>query len=151
MILISSTYANPTHIKLATTTSTENSGLLDKLFPPFEAKFNVKVDIITVGTGKALKLGENGDVDVVLVHAREAEDKFIEEGYGVNRRDFMYNDFMVMIPGLIKKKRLYGKKQELVLRVNGIWKLVKEWERPYRLPMKSRLISSVIEAHFWLT
>lgn len=98
MILISSAYANPTHIKLATTTSTENSGLLDKLLPPFEAKFNVKVDIITVGTGKALKLGENGDVDVVLVHAREAEDKFIEEGYGVNRRDVMYNDFIILGP-----------------------------------------------------
>jgi len=98
MILISSTYANPIHLKLATTTSTDNSGLLDKLLPSFKARFNIKVDVIAVGTGKALKLGENGDVDVVLVHARQAEDKFIQEGYGVNRRDVMYNDFIILGP-----------------------------------------------------
>ena len=85
-------------IRLATTTSTENSGLLYVLLPPFEKKFNVKVDVIAVGTGKALKLGENGDVDVILVHARKAEDAFIESGFGVNRRDFMYNDFVVTGP-----------------------------------------------------
>ncbi|MCK4241063.1 MAG: substrate-binding domain-containing protein [Candidatus Atribacteria bacterium] len=98
MILISSVYANPVHLKLATTTSTENSGLLGVLLPPFEEKFGIKVDVIAVGTGKALKLGENGDVDVVLVHARAAEDKFIQEGYGVNRRDVMYNDFIILGP-----------------------------------------------------
>jgi len=97
-ILISSVYANPIHLKLATTTSTENSGLLEKLIPPFEERFNIKVDVIAVGTGKALKLGENGDVDVVLVHARQAEDMFIQEGYGVNRRDVMYNDFIILGP-----------------------------------------------------
>ena len=63
----------PVHLKLATTTSTENSGLLDKLLPPFEEKFNVKVDVIAVGTGKAIKLGENGDVDIIFVHARAAK------------------------------------------------------------------------------
>ena len=98
MILISSVYASPIHLKLATTTSTENSGLLGVLLPPFEEKFGIKVDVIAVGTGKALTLGENGDVDVVLVHARAAEDKFIEEGYGVNRRDVMYNDFIILGP-----------------------------------------------------
>ena len=91
-------YVEVTHLKLATTTSTENSGLLEDLLPPFEEKFGIKVDVITVGTGKALKLGGNGDVDMVLVHAREAEDKFIEEGYGVNRRDVMYNDFIILGP-----------------------------------------------------
>ena len=85
-------------IRMATTTSTENSGLLYKLLPPFEKKFSVKVDVIAVGTGKALKLGENGDVDVVFVHAREAEDKFVDSGFGVNRRDVMYNDFVVIGP-----------------------------------------------------
>lgn len=85
-------------IKLATTTSTENSGLLDRLLPPFEGLLNVKVDVIAVGTGKALKLAENGDVDVVLVHAREAEDRFVAEGFGVNRRDVMYNDFLIVGP-----------------------------------------------------
>ncbi|MFC1717222.1 substrate-binding domain-containing protein [Candidatus Poribacteria bacterium] len=85
-------------IKMATTTSTENSGLLAVLLPPFEQKFNVRVDVIAVGTGKALRLGENGDVDIVFVHARAAEDKFVNDGYGVNRRDVMYNDFVIIGP-----------------------------------------------------
>ncbi|HIE26926.1 TPA: tungsten ABC transporter substrate-binding protein, partial [Candidatus Poribacteria bacterium] len=85
-------------IKMATTTSTENSGLLDVLLPPFEREFNVKVDVIAVGTGKALKLGENGDVDIVFVHAKAAENKFVNDGYGVNRRDVMYNDFIIIGP-----------------------------------------------------
>lgn len=86
------------HIKMSTTTSTENSGLLYALLPPFEDKFGVKVDVIAVGTGKALKLGENGDVDIVFVHARAAEDKFVADGFGVNRRDVMYNDFIIVGP-----------------------------------------------------
>jgi len=88
-----------TRLKLSTTTSTENSGLLYELLPPFEKEFNVKVDVISVGTGKALKLGENGDADVVLVHARNLEDKFVADGYGVNRRDVMHNDFVIIGPG----------------------------------------------------
>lgn len=83
---------------MSTTTSTENSGLLDVLLPPFEKQFNVTVDVIAVGTGKALKLGENGDVDIVLVHARAAEDAFVAKGFGVNRRDVMYNDFVIVGP-----------------------------------------------------
>jgi len=98
MILINSVYASPVHLKLATTTSTENSGLLGVLLTPFEEKFGIKVDVIAVGTGQAIKLGENGDVDMILVHARAAEDKFIEEGYGVNRRDVMFNDFIILGP-----------------------------------------------------
>lgn len=85
-------------LRLSTTTSTENSGLLDVLLPPFEKAYNIKVDVIAVGTGKALKLGENGDVDVVFVHAREAEDKFLADGHGVDRRDVMYNDFVIVGP-----------------------------------------------------
>jgi len=85
-------------LKLSTTTSTDNSGLLKVLLPPFEAKFNVKVNVISVGTGKALELAKNGDVDVTLVHARAAEDKFVAAGYGINRRDVMYNDFIVVGP-----------------------------------------------------
>jgi tungstate transport system substrate-binding protein len=87
-----------TRIRLATTTSTDNSGLLNALLPPFEQKYGVKVDVIAVGTGKALKLGENGDVDAVLVHARKAEEEFINSGFGVNRRDVMYNDFVIVGP-----------------------------------------------------
>ncbi|EIJ41092.1 ABC-type tungstate transport system, permease component [Beggiatoa alba B18LD] len=83
-------------LRLSTTTSTENSGLLKVLLPAFEKKTGYKVQVIAVGTGKALKMGENGDVDVVLAHARGAEDKFIADGHGVNRRDVMYNDFLIV-------------------------------------------------------
>jgi tungstate transport system substrate-binding protein len=83
-------------IRMSTTTSTENSGLLKALLPAFEAKHGVKVHVISVGTGKALELGKNGDVDVVLVHARPSEDKFVADGHGVNRRDVMYNDFILV-------------------------------------------------------
>ena len=83
---------------MSTTTSTENSGLLTVLLPPLEKKHGGKVDVVAVGTGKALKLGEAGDVDVVFVHARNLEDKFVANGFGVNRRDVMYNDFVLVGP-----------------------------------------------------
>ncbi len=85
-------------LRLATTTSTENSGLLAVLNPPFEKRFGITVDVIAVGTGKALRLGRTGDVDLVMVHARAAEDKFVAEGFGVNRRNLMYNDFVLLGP-----------------------------------------------------
>lgn len=85
-------------IKMATTTSTDNSGLLKYLLPKYEAKCGCKVRYTAVGTGNAIKLGENGDVDMIMVHARAAEDKFVKEGYGVNRRDLMYNDFVIVGP-----------------------------------------------------
>ena len=85
-------------LRMATTTSTENSGLLYELLPPFEKQNDCKVDVIAVGTGKALKLGQNGDVDVVFVHARDAEDEFVADGFGVSRRDVMYNDFVILGP-----------------------------------------------------
>ncbi len=85
-------------LRLATTTSTENSGLLRVLVPRFEAASGLKVQVISVGTGKAMKLGENGDVDVVLVHSRPDEDRFVAQGFGVNRQDVMYNDFVVVGP-----------------------------------------------------
>ena len=85
-------------IKMATTTSTDNSGLLKALLPQYEAKCGCRVLVISVGSGKAMELGKNGDVDVLLVHAREAEDKFVTEGHGVNRRDVMYNDFILVGP-----------------------------------------------------
>ncbi len=101
-LLLSLLFAAPgltvEHLRLATTTSTDNSGLLAALLPPFEQANNCQVDVIAVGTGKAIKLGETGDVDVVLVHARSKEDKFVEEGYGVDRRDVMYNDFVLLGP-----------------------------------------------------
>lgn len=97
VVFCSSAFAQ-SRLRMSTTTSTDNSGLLQVLLPPFEKECNCKVDVIAVGTGKALKLGEQGDVDVVLVHARTLEDKFVAEGFGVNRRDVMYNDFIVIGP-----------------------------------------------------
>lgn len=85
-------------VKMSTTTSTENSGLLAYLLPEFEAASGIKVQVIAVGTGKALELARNGDVDVTLVHARPSEEKFVAEGHGVNRRDVMYNDFIIVGP-----------------------------------------------------
>jgi tungstate transport system substrate-binding protein len=83
---------------LATTTSTEDSGLLDYLLPGFEEEFGVKVSVIAVGTGQALELGQNGDADVLLVHARAREDEFMAAGHGVRREDVMYNDFVILGP-----------------------------------------------------
>jgi tungstate transport system substrate-binding protein len=85
-------------VRLATTTSTDNSGLLEVLLPPFEERYGLRVDVISVGTGKALAYGRNGDVDVVLVHAKKAEDRFVAQGAGVNRRDVMFNDFVIVGP-----------------------------------------------------
>jgi len=90
--------AQTTRISLATTTSTDNSGLLNVLIPPFEERTGIKVDIIAVGTGAAIKLGEQGDVDIILVHAPDAEQVFMDEGFGVNRRSVMHNDFVILGP-----------------------------------------------------
>ena len=88
----------PRRIRLATTTSTDNSGLLAALLPPFEAQSGVKVAVIAVGTGQALALGRRGDADVLLVHARGREDKFVAAGHGSFRRDVMFNDFVLLGP-----------------------------------------------------
>ncbi|MDA3811633.1 MAG: substrate-binding domain-containing protein [Spirochaetaceae bacterium] len=86
------------HLRMATTTSTDNSGLLNLLLPVFEKDSRYKVDVIAVGTGKAITLGENGDVDVILVHARSQEDAFVDGGFGINRKDVMFNDFVILGP-----------------------------------------------------
>ncbi|MFT5195156.1 MAG: tungstate transport system substrate-binding protein [Cellvibrionaceae bacterium] len=88
----------PAVLRLATTTSTYNSGLLEAILPDFERQFNARVDVIAVGTGQAIKLGESGDADVILVHARSREDQFITDGYGTERFDVMYNDFVIVGP-----------------------------------------------------
>lgn len=85
-------------ITLSTTTSTKDSGLLDQILPVFEQKTGYKVKVLSQGTGQAIKTGELGDCDVILVHARASEDKFVAEGYGVNRKDAMYNDFIIVGP-----------------------------------------------------
>lgn len=101
--------AHAGEIKLATTTSTENSGLLKYLLPQFERETGVTVKVIAVGSGKAMKMGEMGDVDVLLVHARQMEDAFVSAGFGVNRRDVMYNDFIVVGPSADPAKVAGGK------------------------------------------
>lgn len=85
-------------LKLATTTSTEDSGLLDFILPEMEKDIGYKVDVIAVGTGQAIAMGEAGDVDVILVHSRAAEDQFVADGFGVDRKDVMYNDFLLIGP-----------------------------------------------------
>jgi tungstate transport system substrate-binding protein len=83
---------------LSTTTSTENSGLLAFILPDYQQEFNVEVQVTAVGTGQALKMGEDGNADVLLVHARAREDAFMDAGHGVRREDVMYNDFVIVGP-----------------------------------------------------
>jgi tungstate transport system substrate-binding protein len=85
-------------VRMATTTSTENSGLFKVIQPVFEQSLGIRVHVIAVGTGKALELGRRGDVDVVLVHAKPAEEAFVADGYGVARHEIMYNDFIIVGP-----------------------------------------------------
>jgi tungstate transport system substrate-binding protein len=88
----------PALVRMATTTSTENSGLFTVIQPVFEQALDIRVHVIAVGTGKALELGRRGDVDVILVHAREAEEAFVKAGYGLARHEIMYNDFVIVGP-----------------------------------------------------
>ncbi len=88
----------PTKLVLATTTSTQDSGLLDEILPEFEEKYNVKVKVIAVGTGEALKMGERGDADVLMVHAKTSEDEFVKNGFGLERVEVMENNFIVVGP-----------------------------------------------------
>ena len=85
-------------LRLATTTSTRDSGLLDRLLPLFEQEHACRVDVIAVGTGAALKLGAAGDVDVVLAHARQAEEAFMAAAHGVRHEEFMCSDFLILGP-----------------------------------------------------
>ncbi len=85
-------------LRMSTTTSTENSGLLKVLNPLFEKVYDIRLDVIAVGTGKALRLGENGDVDIVFVHAPKAELEFVDKGFGVDRKAVMHNDFVLIGP-----------------------------------------------------
>ncbi|HLF29070.1 MAG TPA: substrate-binding domain-containing protein [Anaerolineae bacterium] len=85
-------------LRLATTTSTADSGLLDALLPDFEAQCSCRVDVVAVGTGQALEIGSKGDADVVLVHSRKAEDQFVADGHAKERFDVMYNDFILVGP-----------------------------------------------------
>ncbi len=90
--------AEDRHIVLASTTSTENSGLLGAILPLFRAESGVEVRVVAVGTGQALRLARNGDADVLLVHHRPSEEAFVADGFGVERHEVMYNDFVLIGP-----------------------------------------------------
>lgn len=98
LTVIATTAFAETRIRMASTTSTQNSGLFDYLLPIFEKKTGIKIDVVAVGTGAAIEIGKRGDADVVFVHAKEQELKAVEEGYFVNRHDVMYNDFVIIGP-----------------------------------------------------
>jgi tungstate transport system substrate-binding protein len=91
-------WAQQNFITVASTTSTEQSGLFRHLLPLFEKKSGIQVRVVALGTGQALDMGRRGDADVVFVHDPEAEKKFVEEGYGIRRREVMYNDFVIVGP-----------------------------------------------------
>jgi tungstate transport system substrate-binding protein len=91
-------HAQERFIVVASTTSTEQSGLFGHLLPAFTQKTGIHVRVVALGTGQALDTGRRGDADVVFVHDRVAEDKFVAEGWGIDRRDVMYNDFVIIGP-----------------------------------------------------
>jgi tungstate transport system substrate-binding protein len=97
-ILAGTARAEDRFITIASTTSTQDSGLFDYLLPIFTKKTAIQVRVVAVGTGQALKIGEQGDADVLFVHDKVGEEKFIAEGYGVKREPLMYNDFVIVGP-----------------------------------------------------
>jgi tungstate transport system substrate-binding protein len=98
LVLATCSLASDKSLMMATTTSTDNTGLLEYLMPHFEQETGIAIKWTATGTGKALKLGQNCDVDVLLVHAPPAEKAYIEKGFGRDRREVMYNDFVIIGP-----------------------------------------------------
>lgn len=112
-------------IVLTTTTSTENSGLLAAILPEFEKESGYRVNVIAVGTGKAIRLAKEGNADLIMVHAREREEQFVADGYGLERIGFMHNDFIILGPdsdpaGIIGAADL-----------KGVFSLIKESDSPF--------------------
>lgn len=100
LLLALPVHAQDRFITVSSTTSTEQSGLFKHLLPVFQAKTGIQVRVVAVGTGQALDIGRRGDADVVFVHAKSLEEKFLAEGHGVKRFDVMYNDFVLVGPKL---------------------------------------------------
>ena len=98
LVTLANAWAEDRYITVASTTSTEQSGLFKHLLPLFEQKTGIQVRVVAVGTGQALDIGRRGDADVVFVHDKAAEEKFVAEGHGVERRQVMYNDFILIGP-----------------------------------------------------
>ncbi len=142
---------------LATTTSTDNSGLLAHIHPDFEKETGIQVKVVAKGTGASLQLARDGNADLVLVHAREHEDRFIAEGYGIMRRDVMFNDFILIGPkkdparirGLKEPaealRRIAGSKQFFVSRGDGSGTHIREQElwRTTDLPLEAEKLTLV--------
>ena len=97
-LLSSDGLAGDRFITVASTTSTQNSGLFDQILPVFEKKSGIDVRVVAVGTGQALRIARNGDADVLFVHHKPSELVFVKEGFGVERFDVMYNDFVIVGP-----------------------------------------------------
>jgi tungstate transport system substrate-binding protein len=97
-LAIGAAHADERYITLASTTSTQDSGLFGYILPIFKTATGIDVHVVAVGTGQALAIGERGDADALLVHDRPGEDKFVAQGYGIDRRDVMYNDFVIVGP-----------------------------------------------------
>lgn len=114
LVVLSALFAFPVdaqqrYITVASTTSTEQSGLFKYLLPVFEKKTGIQVRVVALGTGQALDMGRRGDADVVFVHARPLEEKFVAEGYGVRRHEVMYNDLVLIGPKADPAKVAGGK------------------------------------------
>jgi tungstate transport system substrate-binding protein len=98
LMILFATTAQADTMRLAVTTSFHNSGLSDVLLPAIQADIGLEVQLLVVGTGQALRIGQAGDVDAILVHSKAAEEAFIANGFGTHRREIMYNDFVVIGP-----------------------------------------------------
>ncbi|WP_152504154.1 substrate-binding domain-containing protein [Labrenzia sp. THAF82] len=98
MLTVLPAAADENFIIVQSTTSTQNSGLFDQLLPEFQEKTGIEVRVVAVGTGQAIKNAANGDGDVLLVHSKPSEEKFVADGFGVARADVMYNDFVIVGP-----------------------------------------------------
>jgi tungstate transport system substrate-binding protein len=144
---------------LATTTSTDNSGLLAHIHPDFEKKTGLRVKVVAKGTGASLQLARDGNADVILVHAREDEERFVAEGYGVMRRDVMYNDFVILGPqddlGGIREvkdpaealRRIAGERHQFVSRGDGSGTHIREqqlWRRT-GLPLETDTVTVFVK------
>jgi tungstate transport system substrate-binding protein len=99
VLAVASAHADERFITLSSTTSTQDSGLFGHILPIFTAASGITVHVVAVGTGQALAIGARGDADALLVHDRVGEDKFVADGSGIDRRDVMYNDFVIVGPG----------------------------------------------------
>jgi tungstate transport system substrate-binding protein len=98
IFVVSTAHADERFITLSSTTSTQDSGLFDYILPIFKSATGLSVHVVAVGTGQALAIGTRGDADALLVHDRPGEDKFVADGFGVDRRDVMFNDFVIVGP-----------------------------------------------------